>query len=1252
MPKVVGKIEKGAVFDSIVDFDDTRETSIPEKNPSVSGDYFVGYDSTGTPFKVNHDNMPGGGGTSDHSSLTNKDLASAGHTFLQGLTNAESGDLDSRLKQTIHLIDFIPSTKHSALIANTLTDDIITWFENAFKTLCTYDNGGGDSDTGTGGTLIFPQGKTLYVDSYFIPIAFATIANSSMKDIVVDGNGCRLKLKDNPSFDGSVQQVFTLLAEELSNVKFKGFIFDGNASVLSSVTSSPPPSGGWPGNAAGIKFWFTVNNPDGVDISKNWFYESHMAPFFMQPVESSPPISGQFLGCRNVTAHKNIIGPLTTVRNQIVEHTYTGTGALTTDHLTPSVKDYGRFSYIKFTVNILTGGVGSGTFEVILDYAAGFNNIEFTASGYTSIKGTAITTGNSIASYTSTPFEFSAANLTVLATDFEDWIDTNTNQTADTGNGRPQIQFDGSATYTTNDSWSFYMLDTRTVNVGTVWGLESGASSTVRAGILGNTGIDISHNISFDGGCVLRTVGCNDVVISHNKAYQPGYASYSGIECLDLTMDSNSTDYTDEYYCEVRAEHLKIVNSTYTGSKSGGIALKTLAGFSSDFAMKSLVVKGNTIESADGTAERDPTSAGILQIRAPLVFQELNANPTPVNWIITGNNFEDDGSAEVNYAFDNIRGASANITNLVYSNNNKGSLADHLETNLRALADIYQPSARATLEGHTDYEGKVAVLSDTTGEDFTSLANSYNDISFLSNPANSYNLGTIARYGDVSFNMYGAGSTENSGTATGGSTTTIQDTSKSWTTDEWAGYPVEITIGGAVGEASYVTSNTANTLTVSPAFTEAVNSNSVYRLASDYGTVTSGASSTLTDTTKSWTTNEWADAYNVEILSGTGAGQTKNIDSNTSDTLTIVGTWTTSPDATSVYQIIPIATAARFFFDISQDAFRIENLKGTDVRLYATTNFQLQLGGTSPGGGTNVLTGTSSGLNVTGTLAVSGNITGNLIGDVTGNVTGNASTATSATKVTVTSSITGTHPILAAAAATNATVYNNSNIQVYFGATPGPYLQTPRLYCTGFKDISGNQWGSASGTSFTFDGNVTFSGSITGIGIADMDDTTATGAELNTLTNGSNIVDDGLHEHHQRIVGKRITSTQSITAATSTTVIFNQSFAADTGLSLNTSTGVITVSNAGDYRVKVQLQFTNSATSQIIYAWVITNGSDANNFLQGSRRVLASDTETISLETEVALSASDTVEVRVYGSNAFSLASGLSLQNFIIERWK
>ena len=68
------------------------------------------------------------------------------------------------------------------------------------------------------------------------------------------------------------------------------------------------------------------------------------------------------------------------------------------------------------------------------------------------------------------------------------------------------------------------------------------------------------------------------------------------------------------------------------------------------------------------------------------------------------------------------------------------------------------------------------------------------------------------------------------------------------------------------------------------------------------GTATAGAASTLTNSAKTWTTNQWTN-FQVRITGGTGKGQIRTIASNTGTVLTVSAAWTTNPDATSTYAI-------------------------------------------------------------------------------------------------------------------------------------------------------------------------------------------------------------------------------------------------------------------------------------------------------------------------------------------------------------
>ena len=70
----------------------------------------------------------------------------------------------------------------------------------------------------------------------------------------------------------------------------------------------------------------------------------------------------------------------------------------------------------------------------------------------------------------------------------------------------------------------------------------------------------------------------------------------------------------------------------------------------------------------------------------------------------------------------------------------------------------------------------------------------------------------------------------------------------------------------------------------------------------DSGTATSGGASTLTDTGKAWTVNGYA-GRTVVIHTGTGAGQSRKVASNTATVLTVTVAWVTNPDNTSQYAV-------------------------------------------------------------------------------------------------------------------------------------------------------------------------------------------------------------------------------------------------------------------------------------------------------------------------------------------------------------
>lgn len=144
------------------------------------------------------------------------------------------------------------------------------------------------------------------------------------------------------------------------------------------------------------------------------------------------------------------------------------------------------------------------------------------------------------------------------------------------------------------------------------------------------------------------------------------------------------------------------------------------------------------------------------------------------------------------------------------------------------------------------------------------------------------------------------------GWATGGSTTTLVDSSKNWTPNQWVGYVFKVEAGTGYGSGRIsITSNTETTLTfATQSFTP--DATTKYEIADAWGLATAvGATTTLTETTtKNWATNQWA-GKRIKFLGSTGAGQESTITSNTATVLTFSAV-TTAPDATTPYAIYSI----------------------------------------------------------------------------------------------------------------------------------------------------------------------------------------------------------------------------------------------------------------------------------------------------------------------------------------------------------
>lgn len=196
-----------------------------------------------------------------------------------------------------------------------------------------------------------------------------------------------------------------------------------------------------------------------------------------------------------------------------------------------------------------------------------------------------------------------------------------------------------------------------------------------------------------------------------------------------------------------------------------------------------------------------------------------------------------------------------------------------------------------------------------------------------------------------------------SGTSTATGNLTLTDGGKSWGTNAWAGYSVRVQLSDGQIDDVEILSNTATVLTLAPFMTgearawirrtqdvpQAVSytlqakravvnnttvSSQTFQLndagswnhdegyvfqdldlrsgAHDTGTATgatAGPPGTITDSGKTWTTDQWA-GWTVFVLTGTGLNSTCTVASNTGTAITCTGAWSsTAPISGSKYYV-------------------------------------------------------------------------------------------------------------------------------------------------------------------------------------------------------------------------------------------------------------------------------------------------------------------------------------------------------------
>lgn len=172
------------------------------------------------------------------------------------------------------------------------------------------------------------------------------------------------------------------------------------------------------------------------------------------------------------------------------------------------------------------------------------------------------------------------------------------------------------------------------------------------------------------------------------------------------------------------------------------------------------------------------------------------------------------------------------------------------------------------------------------------------------------------------------------GTATGGSTTTVVQTGAAWTINAYTGAFVNVGFGTSVGQVRQITSNTADTLTVSPAFDAAVVAGDTFRIEAE---ATAGISVPDYEFIPSYGTQVY-----IDPLDGT-IGSTEVLDRIISTNVTVSTTRTSKrfinnaaneTSSRSGRGEQTVSGQIRVEFDRFDEYYQWEQLQGFQLRIY------------------------------------------------------------------------------------------------------------------------------------------------------------------------------------------------------------------------------------------------------------------------------------------------------------------------------
>ncbi len=371
-----------------------------------------------------------------HSSLSQNDMLTAGHTYIAPFASAIAHNPGTRLQEETSFLDFVPLGQRQGILDGTGSECMADPFINMFQEVGL-----------VGGVVNLPAGKTLYLrDKGVVPVI------DTIKNLTIRGNGCTIKIASDCPRQLPDYAWFGFYANTLLNVLFEDIIWDFNCRGNGAKTL--PPSTPYPGGMGGVAS--AIHYRDSENLR---FLRCHFVDWSMPMAVQSGPVGTDqhvkyvvFDSCHfnggpdGLGAHHR--------NSDISSVVYSGASGNTVDTMLVEAPGISFWMNITYRVEIETGGT---TFKVTRVSAAAYNGTPY-AEPASEVE---LASGVSIATYTGTWFDFTAANLTTTGVDEGEWGMTNNPIGGGHFSGRPRIQFDADATHTYGDTWVFAWTDLR-----------------------------------------------------------------------------------------------------------------------------------------------------------------------------------------------------------------------------------------------------------------------------------------------------------------------------------------------------------------------------------------------------------------------------------------------------------------------------------------------------------------------------------------------------------------------------------------------------------------------------------------------------------------------------------------------------------------------------------------------------------------------------------------------------------------------